>query len=73
MGFVVFNHAMYLLAFQAFLRIREISGLPPPLDNCLSVSDIKCLHGDSEGLEIQMSKFKHSLNLQILRIAAIGY
>ena len=56
---------MYLLAFQAFLRIREINGLPPPLDNCLSVSDIKCLHGDSEGLEIQMSKFKHSTGKHI--------
>ena len=27
-------HAMYLLAFHAFLRIGEISGLPPPLGNC---------------------------------------
>lgn len=53
-------HAMYLLAFHAFLRIGEITGLAPSLGNCLSVSDIKFLHGDSEGLEIHMSKFKHS-------------
>jgi hypothetical protein len=44
-------HAMYLLAFHAFLRIGEITGLPPPLGNCLCVNDIKFLHGDSEGLE----------------------
>jgi hypothetical protein len=35
-------HAMYLLAFHAFLRIGEITGLAPPLGNCLSVSDITC-------------------------------
>ena len=58
-------HAMYLLAFHAFLRIGEITGLAPPLGNCLSVSDIKCLHGDSEGLEIHMSKFKHSTGKHI--------
>lgn len=58
-------HAMYLLAFHAFLRIGEITGLAPPLGNCLSVSDIKFLHGDSEGLEIQMSKFKHSTGKHI--------
>ena len=56
---------MYLLAFHAFLRIGEITGLPPPLGNCLSVNDIKFLHGDSEGLEIQMSKFKHSTGKHI--------
>jgi integrase len=58
-------HAMYLLAFHAFLRIGEITGLPPPLGNCLSVNDIKFLQGDSEGLEIQMSKFKHSTGKHI--------
>lgn len=58
-------HAMYLLAFHAFLRIGEITGLAPPLGNCLSVSDIKFLHGDSEGLEIYMSKFKHSTGKHI--------
>ena len=58
-------HAMYLLAFHAFLRIVEKTGLAPSLGNCLSVSDIKFLHGDSEGLEIQMSKFKHSTDKHI--------
>jgi len=55
----------YLLALHAFLRIGEITGLPPPLGNCLSVNDIKFLHGDSEGLEIQMFKFKHSTGKHI--------
>ena len=59
-------HAMYLLAFHAFLRIGEITGLPPPLGNCLGVNAIKFLQGDSEGLEIQMSKFKHSTGKHIL-------
>jgi hypothetical protein len=56
---------MYLLVFHALLRIEEITGLPPSLGNCLSVNDIKFLHGDSEGLEIQMSKCKHSTGKHI--------
>ena len=52
-------HAMYLLAFHAFLRIGEITGLALPL------GDIKFPHGDSEDLQIHMSKFKHSTGKHI--------
>jgi hypothetical protein len=52
-------HAMYLLAFHAFLRIGEITGLALPL------GDIKFPHGDSEDLQILMSKFKHSTGKHI--------
>jgi hypothetical protein len=50
---------MYLLAFHAFLRIGEITGLALPL------GDIKFPHGDSEDLQILMSKFKHSTGKHI--------
>lgn len=57
--------AMYLVAFHAFLRVGEITGAPPPNGNCLTVNDIKFINKDKAGLEIHMSKYKHSAGKHI--------
>ena len=54
---------MYLLAFNAFLRVGEITGQLPPNGNNLQLNNIKFTFDNSQlpiANEIRMSHFKHS-------------
>ena len=55
--------AMYLLAFNAFLRIGEITGPMPPKGNSLALGNIKFIFDRTNtpsAVEIHMSQLKHS-------------
>jgi hypothetical protein len=55
--------AMYLLAFHAFLRVRDVTGPLPPKGNILRLNNIKFVFDASlipTAVEIHMSQFKHS-------------